>query len=77
MTKRVYGQWAGNQKGTLENTTKCIEEVWYQVGKMLSLSRQCSRKRGHGPEGVYCRQHAVRAEKHQAFRANMGWPEEC
>ena len=52
---RKYGVWAGNPRGRPENTTRCIANVsdgtgwhWYQ----------CSRKRGHGPDGLYCKQHA-------------------
>lgn len=53
MAKRVYGQWAGNERGTPEDTTRCIEEV-----RPMWVSYQCTRKRGHGPNGLYCKQHA-------------------
>ena len=50
---RIYGGWAGNPKGNPENKENCIEEVygldWY--------SHQCTRKRGHGKDGLYCKQH--------------------
>lgn len=55
---RRYGQWAGNERGTKEDVTRCIEEVW-PTGRSI-ISYQCQRKRGHGPGGVYCRQHAAR-----------------
>ena len=54
MTKpRIYGQWAGNEQGTKEVPTRCIQEVWTGWH-----SHQCDRKRGHGPDGLYCKQHA-------------------
>lgn len=54
MEKRIYGKWAGNNRGVLENVTRCIAEVW---GNGF-ISYQCSRKRGHGENGLYCKQHA-------------------
>ncbi len=56
---RVYGQWAGNEKGRLENLTRCITGV-FQHGSMIEA--QCARKRGHGPDGLYCKQHAKQEE---------------
>ena len=54
---RRYNQWAGNPRGWPEDKTRCIEEVWSGY-----LSYQCSRKRGYGPDGLYCKQHAKRHE---------------
>ena len=56
---RRYGTWAGSE--TAENKACCVVLVsqgWYTY--------QCSRKRGHGPDGLYCKQHAkmVEAGKH-------------
>ena len=46
---RTYNKCALNPKGNPEDPTRCIESVssdgW--------LSHQCSRKRGHGKEGLY------------------------
>ena len=53
---KIYGRWAGNEKGTLENKSRCIEEVYNKFNGMVSS--QCSRKRGYGPKGKYCKQHA-------------------
>ena len=53
--ERRYGQWFGSPKGTREDPTKCIQVVWPSYGW---LSYQCTRKRGHGPDGLYCKQHA-------------------
>lgn len=52
---RVYGEWAGNPKGQLENIEYCVESV-YRNGRMIEA--QCSKKRGHGKDGLYCKQHA-------------------
>ena len=49
---RTYGAWAGNPRGHLEDITKCIASVrsgWHY--------NQCSRKRGHGADGLYCKTH--------------------
>lgn len=57
---RIYGKWGGNPNGTRENPDRCIEEVrpdW--------VSQQCSRKRGHGPDRNYCKQHAKRYDKNE------------
>ncbi len=58
--QRRYGCWAGNPNGTLEYPDRCIEEVWPSHGW---IPHQCNRKRGHGPDGLYCKQHA---KKHEA-----------
>lgn len=53
---RKYGEWAGNPKGKLENKKNCIVEV-QGLGRGLFFY-QCERKRGHGENGLYCKQHA-------------------
>ena len=58
MEKRIYGQWTGNPKGIEENISRCVEEVYNRCSGMLSS--QCSRKRGYGKDGLYCKQHAKR-----------------
>lgn len=57
MAKRIYGAWAGNLKGRPEDITHCVKEVWPSTG-VGWISYQCQRKRGHGPDGLYCKQHA-------------------
>ena len=47
MRKRIYGEWAGDPKGTKEDPNRCIEEVWPE-GHWNPY--QCSRKRGFGIE---------------------------
>lgn len=53
---RIYNQWSGNLKGVSEDLARCIVEVWPSRG----LPYQCCRKRGHGADGLYCKQHAKR-----------------
>lgn len=50
-----YGCWGGNPGGVKEDPKKCVEQVWPDNG---FIPRQCSRKRGYGPSGEYCHQHA-------------------
>lgn len=59
----IYGVWAGNPKGSTEDKSKCVVEVRTKFG---GLFKQCGRKRGFGPNGEYCKQHARMAmeEKH-------------
>lgn len=58
--QRRYGQWAGRPEGRAENMTLCRAEV--PDGGRSCLFHQCNRKRGHGPEGAYCKQHAAKAQ---------------
>lgn len=60
-TLRRYGQWAGNPKGIKEDPVRCIEEVEDSTGWFFY---QCQRKRGFGPKGAYCWQHARKRERH-------------
>ena len=60
MTGRRYGQWTGNPSGNAEDPERCIKEVWPTNGSWTAY--QCFRKRGHGPDGLYCKQHAKMAE---------------
>ena len=52
---RRYGKWAGNPDGTPEDTARCAAQI-LNTGEFIF--RQCSRKRGNGPGGEYCTQHA-------------------
>ena len=54
---RVYGQWPGNPKGEREDKLRCVESV---ATGFIYL--QCSRKRGHGKDGLYCKQHGKMRE---------------
>jgi hypothetical protein len=53
-----FGCWAGSPKGHSYRDGFCAEEVPKYAGSFLY--KQCSRKNGHGPAGLYCRQHAKR-----------------
>ena len=57
-SERRYGDWAGDLKGQSEDPKRCIEEVFATM--VWSAGHQCSRPRGHGKDGLYCRQHAKR-----------------
>lgn len=58
--RRFYGRWAGNERGFPEDTTRCIKSI-FRDGSFISS--QCSRKRGHGPNGLYCKQHGKAQER--------------
>jgi len=58
--KYKYHQWAGNPQGTPYEEGLCAYEVW---DRDRWGSHQCSRKNGHGPDGLYCKQHAKMVEK--------------
>lgn len=56
MVERVYGEYP-------ENTTKCIKHLTMRYRHMFTLEMksheyQCTRKRGHGKDGLYCKQHS-------------------
>jgi hypothetical protein len=51
-----YGVWNGCPQGQSQDPYRCIEEVWPTDGSWIPY--QCCRKRGHGPNGLYCKQHA-------------------
>lgn len=53
-----YGVWAGNEKGDPEDPLYCVAEVYHSTG---GVTLQCHRKRGHGPGGKFCKQHAKMA----------------
>jgi hypothetical protein len=53
--KCIYGPWAGRPKGNRYVEGRCAYEV-FPEGSFIP--RQCSKKNGHGPEGLYCAGHA-------------------
>lgn len=57
-----YGAWAGSPEGNKPNFTQCCETVWERGGSW-SRPHQCSRSRGYGADGAYCRQHDPAAVK--------------
>jgi hypothetical protein len=50
-----YGAWAGFPEGHKPDLTRCCEEV-RSPGRWASY-HQCTKPRGHGPDGAYCKQH--------------------
>jgi hypothetical protein len=53
--KEKYGAWAGFPKGHPPNYVMCCEEV--STNERWPKRYQCSKKRGHGPDGAYCKLH--------------------
>lgn len=53
-----YNQWAGNPAGSQHIETRCAYEIFWTFH-----SYQCSLKPGHGPDGLYCKQHARIVER--------------
>lgn len=53
-----YSRWAGNEQGAQYDEGYCAYEVYSGF-----IPYQCSRKNGHGSEGLYCWQHARIVEK--------------
>ena len=51
--QKRYGAWAGYPQGSAPVPGRCAKEVWHGFH-----ASQCTRKRGHGPEGAFCKQHA-------------------
>jgi len=58
--KHRYNKWAGNPKGIPYSPERCAYEVWERCRG--SLSYQCLRKKGYGPDGLYCKAHARKVE---------------
>jgi hypothetical protein len=54
--KEKYGAWAGMPAGRKPNLELCCVEV-ADCSLRWPTFHQCSRKRGHGPDGAYCKQH--------------------
>ena len=50
MSERRYGNWAGKPNGYPEDKTRCVNSI---LGTYSWIPKQCSRRRGHGPNGEY------------------------
>ena len=59
--RRLYGVWSGKPRGIPEDPERCAEEIM-EAGS-FGIGRQCSRRRGHGPGGEYCRVHGRQHEE--------------
>ena len=55
MSERRYGLGVGRPYGLPEDPERCVERI--KMGVWIR-DRQCRRKRGKGPDGLYCSQHA-------------------
>jgi len=55
-SQRRYGRGPGSRLGSSYDDTLCAWEVRYASSMWTS---QCSRKPGHGPDGIFCKQHAI------------------
>ena len=53
---RIYRRWSGNPDGHREDPELCVAAV--SDGGRSVLSHQCGRRRGFGPKGELCKQHA-------------------
>jgi hypothetical protein len=54
---RWYGQHLGNVREWESRCAAAVGSPDYEIG------HQCRRPRGHGPGGLFCRQHAKQAER--------------
>lgn len=52
-----YCRWGGCPDGTPWRKNQCAMDV-HDIGRG-ALSHQCSRNSGHGPDGLFCSQHAA------------------
>lgn len=59
--RKRYGAWAGFPSGHAPDYSRCCESV-VPPGRGV-IARQCSKKRGHGPDGAYCTSHNPEAAK--------------
>lgn len=60
MTARRYGVWSGSA-GRLQDPTRCVVAVGGNTAWGPANERQCSKTRGFGPGGDYCKVHAPAA----------------
>jgi len=57
--KYRYRVWGGEPKGIAYVEGVCAYEVWPHRG----LPYQCQRQNGHGPDELYCKQHAKKVTR--------------
>lgn len=56
-----YGDLGRGKCGDLYRDNRCAYAVWDKWN-----DHQCYRKKGHGPSGLYCKQHAKVLEKRKS-----------
>lgn len=57
----LYSAWSGTDTGTPVNPTRCITVVSHDG--VAGYTRQCMHPNGHGPDGMFCKNHAKKAFK--------------
>jgi hypothetical protein len=60
---RIYNQWPGNPFGSHGEPDRCIVAVYKLYNSIWPRFCQCSRPRGHGPDGMFCHLHAKALDK--------------
>lgn len=58
---RRYGCWGGNPDDVREDVSRCV----VSVSRDRMGSGQCTKPRGHGPDGEYCKLHARKLSEGQ------------
>lgn len=69
---KAYGAWAGNPAGSTPNHDNCCFEVSRAHGRWTSFG-QCTRKRGFGPDGAFCKTHDPEAVKARQEASHVAW----
>ena len=57
---RRYNHRPLDPTGVPENQSRCVAAVWDRT-----FGSQCSRRRGHGPDGLWCKQHTKMIERYE------------
>lgn len=70
--KERYGARASYKTGSPPDYARCCEEVADYSTNRLHY-HQCRRKRGHGPDGAYCKQHDPEAMQRRSDEAKAKW----
>ena len=66
--KKSYGAWAGFPQGHAPDYSLCCAEV--SANERWPRYHQCSKRRGHGADGAYCKQHDPAVAKARADAAD-------
>lgn len=69
--QKSYGAWAGDPVGRAPDYTRCCTAVASR--ERWSKYFQCSKPRGHGPDGAYCKQHDPEAVKARKEASEAKW----
>jgi hypothetical protein len=71
--QKAYGAWAGLPKGNPPDYSRCCEEVHSR--DRWTKFYQCTKPRGHGPDGAYCKQHDPAAVQARRTASDARWNE--